>query len=422
MLFESFIIAALIGDVDFALLLSNKTKKSMTENLQKPLDGIRVLDLATFVAAPFSATILGEFGAEVIKVEHPAGGDPMRRFGTPTEDPELTLAWLSEARNKHSVTMDLKSDEDAEKFKALVARSDVVCENFRPGTLERWGLGWEVLSEINPRLALLRISGFGQDGPYRDRPGFARIAHAVGGLTYLAGMPGGPPVTPGSTSLADYITGLYGAVGVLLALRVVDQSGRGQVIDAALYESIFRVLDELAPLYAKHGIVREPEGVGTRNACPHGHFVCGDAKWVAIACTADRIWQRMAENVLRQPELAVSHPTTQSRLADRELIEQAVETFTKAHPMAEVVRLCNEGDVPCGAINSIADIFDDPHFEARKTMLGIIHEAIGEITVPNVLPRLSLTPGSIEKLGPKLGDWNGDKLAALLANDDELRN
>ena len=389
--------------------------------MKKPLDGIRVLDLATFVAAPFAATILGEFGAEVIKVEHPAGGDPMRRFGTPTDDPELTLAWLSEARNKHSVTMDLKSSEDVETFKALVARSDVICENFRPGTLERWGLGWDVLSEINPRLVLLRISGFGQDGPYRDRPGFARIAHAVGGLTYLAGMPGGPPVTPGSTSLADYITGLYGAVGVLLALRVVEQSGQGQVIDAALYESIFRVLDELAPLYDKHGIVREPEGVGTRNACPHGHFVCADGKWVAIACTADRIWARMAENVLQQPELAESHPTTQSRLADREKIENAVEAFTKSHPMADVVRLCNEGDVPCGAINSIEDIFHDPHFAARETMVSIANEIVGDLTVPNVLPRLSLTPGNIEQLGPKLGNWNGEKLAAILTDDNELR-
>ncbi|MEM7467834.1 MAG: CoA transferase, partial [Pseudomonadota bacterium] len=179
----------------------------MSDDNNKPLSGVRVLDLATFVAAPFAATILGEFGAEVIKVEHPAGGDPMRRFGTPTDDPELTLAWLSEARNKHSVTMDLKDADDVARFKALVARSDVVCENFRPGTLEKWGLGWDVLSDINPRLVLLRISGFGQNGPYRDRPGFARIAHAVGGLTYLAGMPGGPPVTPGSTSLADYITG-----------------------------------------------------------------------------------------------------------------------------------------------------------------------------------------------------------------------
>lgn len=385
-----------------------------------PLDGVRVVDLATFVAAPFAATILGEFGAEVIKVEHPDGGDALRRFGTPTEAPDMTLAWLSEARNKHSVTLDLKDAGDAERFRELVRRADVVCENFRPGTLERWGLGWDELSALNPRLVLLRISGYGQDGPYRDRPGFARIAHAVGGLTYLAGLPGGPPVTPGSTSLADYISGLYGAVGVLMALRVAERTGRGQVVDVALFESTFRVLDELAPLYARHGIVREPEGTGTRNACPHGHFPCADGKWVAIACTADRIWRRMAENVLGEPELAASHPTTQDRLADRDRIDGAVEAFTKAHPRDEVVRLCAEGDVPCGAVNSIADIFEDPHFAARGVLRRVEHPTLGEIVVPDVLPRLSATPGAVRALGPSLGDW-AEALERLLADDAEIR-
>ena len=394
----------------------------MMESGPKPLDGVRVLDLATFVAAPFAATILGEFGAEVIKVEHPDGGDPMRRFGTATAEEDVSLAWLSEARNKHSVTLDLKSTDGAATFKELVRRADVVCENFRPGTLERWQLGWDVLSDLNPRLVLLRISGYGQDGPYRDRPGFARIAHAVGGLTYLAGMPEGPPVTPGSTSLADYISGLYGAVGILLALREVERSGRGQVIDVALFESIFRVLDELAPLYAKHGVVRAPEGVGTRNACPHGHFACADGKWVAIACTADRIWARMATKVLLRPSLAESHPTTADRLADRETIDAAVEAFTKSHPMTEVVALCTAGDVPCGAINSIADIFADEHFAARGVLAEVLHDTLGEIVIPNVLPRLSRTPGEIDNLGPSLGDWDGDRLARLLADENEVRS
>ena len=397
----------------------------MTDNTPtetpKPLAGVRVLDVATFVAAPFAATILSEFGAQVIKVEQPEGGDPMRRFGTPTENPDLTLAWLSEARNKHSVTLNLKLSSDADKFKELVRRSDVVCENFRPGTLEKWGLGWDVLKDLNPSLVLLRVSGYGQDGPYRDRPGFARIAHAFGGLTHLAGIPGGPPVTPGSTSLADYISGLYGAVGILLALREVERSGAGQVIDVALYESIFRVLDELAPVYAKHGIAREPEGLGTRNACPHGHFPCADGKWVAIACTADRIWVRMANNVLTRPDLALSHPTTQHRLADRETIEDAVEAFTKTYPMAEVVARCTDGDVPCGAINSIADIFEDKHFAARGTLTELVHETVGKVVIPNVLPRLSATPGTIESLGPSLGDWDGERLAALIDDVSEIR-
>ena len=202
---------------------------------RRPLDGVRVLDLATFIAAPFATTILGEFGAEVIKVEHPTG-DPMRRFGTPTEADGQTLAWLSEARNKCSVTLDLKSPEDAAKLKELVKRSDVVAENFRPGTLEKWGLGPDVLMALNPRLVMLRVTGFGQTGPYKDRPGFARIAHAVGGLTYLAGEPGRAPVTPGSTSLADYMSGMYGAFGVLMELLVAYLTGEWQVIDVALYE------------------------------------------------------------------------------------------------------------------------------------------------------------------------------------------
>lgn len=387
----------------------------------KPLEGVRVVDLATFIAAPFAATILGEFGAEVIKVEHPDGGDPQRQFGTPTDEPDLSLAWLSEARNKRSVTLDLKSKNGARDFKELVRRSDVVCENFRPGTLERWGLGWHVLSVLNPALVMLRISGYGQDGPYRDRPGFARIAHAVGGLTHLAGMPDGPPVTPGSTSLADYISGLYGAVGVLMALRVAERTGAGQVIDVALYESIFRVLDELAPAYAKFGIVRGREGTGTRNACPHGHFPCADGRWVAIACTSDRIWARMAGEVLGRPDLIDSYPATADRVADRKRIDGIVEAFTRSLPLSDVVARCESGQVPCGAINSIADIFGDPHFEARGMLAKVMHEALGEIVIPNLLPRLSLTPGEITSLGPALGDANADVLKDLIKDQAEIR-
>jgi crotonobetainyl-CoA:carnitine CoA-transferase CaiB-like acyl-CoA transferase len=235
-------------------------------------------------------------------------------------------------------------------------------------------------------------------------------------------MPDGPPVTPGSTSLADYISGLYGAVGILLALREVERSGNGQVIDVALFESIFRVLDELAPLFAKHGIVRAPEGTGTRNACPHGHFVCADGKWVAIACTADRIWVRMANNVLGKPELALSHPTTATRVADRDTIESVVEGFTKAHTMSEVVAMCTDGDVPCGAINSIEDIFADEHFAARGVMTEVIHDTLGKIVIPNVFPRLSRTPGEIRALGPSLGDWDGERLATLLNDDSQVRD
>ena len=232
------------------------------EETEGPLSGIRVLDIATFIAAPFSAAILGEFGAEIIKVETPAGGDTFRKFGTPTERDDSSLMWLSEARNKRSVTLNLKSPEGIALLKDLVRQSDVMCENFRPGTLEKWGLGWDVLSEINPGLVLLRISGYGQTGPYNQRPGFARIAHAFGGLTALAGNEGETPVTPGSTSLGDYMSGLYGAVGVLTALRERDRSGLGQIVDIALYEPVFRVLDEVAPAYA-----RNETGKDSRDGC-----------------------------------------------------------------------------------------------------------------------------------------------------------
>ncbi|SVC15364.1 uncharacterized protein METZ01_LOCUS268218, partial [marine metagenome] len=275
--------------------------EKVQQNNKLPLEGLRVLDLATFLASPFSAAILSEFGAEVIKVEQPGSGDPLRKFGTPSKNGD-GYCWLSEQRNKRSVTLDIRTEKGGEIFKRLIVGADVLCENFRPGTLEKWGLGPDVLKAINPRLVILRISGYGQTGPYKDRPGFARIAHAFGGLTYLTGEPDGPPLTPGSTSLADYISGLYGALGILLSLRAREDTGRGQEVDVALYESIFRVLDEMAPLYAANGFVRPRLGLGTANVCPHGHFECGDGKWVAIACTSDKMWLRMAE-VLGRPKL-----------------------------------------------------------------------------------------------------------------------
>jgi crotonobetainyl-CoA:carnitine CoA-transferase CaiB-like acyl-CoA transferase len=301
-----------------------------------------------------------------------------------------------------------------------VRRADVVCENFRPGTLEKWGLGPEVLLALNPALVILRISGYGQTGPYRDRPGFARIAHAVGGLSHLAGMPEGPPVTPGSTSLADYISGYNGAIGVLMALRVAEATGKGQIIDVSLFESIFRVLDETASAYHKFGIVRGREGTSTRQVCPHGHFPTSDGMWVAIACTSNKMWDRFATNVLARPDLAESHPNTADRLSDRDLIDGVVEAFTRAHSRTEIVRLCTEGDVPCGPINSIADIFADPHFKARGAILRVADETLGDIAIPNVVPRLSRTPGQIAALGPELGDWNR-RVEDILADESQLR-
>lgn len=396
---------------------------SVTPNLPPadlPMSGVRVLDCATFIAAPFAASILGEFGAEVIKVEQPGEGDPFRKFGTPAE--RDTLAWLSEGRNKKSVTLNLRDPKGAEIFRQLIAKSDVLCENFRPGTLEKWGLGWEELKKINPRLVMLRVSGYGQDGPYRDRPGFARIAHAFGGLTYLAGLPGELPVTPGSTSLADYMSGLYGAIGVLLALRQRDKNGAGQYIDMALYESVFRALDELAPAFFKIGKLREPEGTGTTNACPHGHFRCGDGRFVAIACTSDKMFERLAQ-VMGRPELAAEDMfrTTRQRLARHKEVDGIVAGWMHSMSRDEVMAACVAGEVPCGPINSIADIAEDPHFAARGNLLRMVDELAGEVVIPNVLPRLSDTPGRVTSLGPALGADNDAIYGDLLGLGAEQR-
>ena len=376
----------------------------MSEN-GLPLSGVRVLDVATFIAAPYCTAILGEFGAEVIKVEQPGSGDPFRRFGTPTGRADSTLAWLSEGRNKRSVTLNLRHPEGAELFRRLVARSDVVCENFRPGTLEKWGVGWETLSALDPGLIMLRISGYGQTGPYKDRPGFARIAHAVGGLSNLAGMPGETPVTPGSTSLADYMSGLYGAVGVLLALRQRDRTGLGQYIDIGLYEAVFRMLDEMAPVYGRTGKVRGREGAGTANACPHGHFQTRDDRWVAIACTTDKMFTRLA-GAMGQPELASAGRYGQQsrRLANHDEVDRLVGRWVGSLSLDDVMETCLAHEVPSGPLNTIANIFADPHFKARGNLVSVDDPEVGEVVVPAVIPRLSETPGRIAHLGPALGD------------------
>ena len=371
----------------------------------KPLSGVRVLDIASFIAAPHAASIMGEFGADVLKVEHPKGGDPWRRYGTQTAAPNQSLAWLTEARNKRSITLNLNTGGGAELFKRLVKDADVVTENFRPGTLEKWGLGWDVLSAINPGLVLLRVSGYGQTGPYKDRPGFARIAHAFGGLTYLSGMPGEIPVTPGSTSLGDYMTGMNGCVGIMMALRHREATGRGQVVDCSLYESVFRALDEIAPRYATDGFVREPEGTGTVNACPHGHFPSGDGKYLAIACTTDKMFERLTD-AMERPDLLERFGDQKERLASRKIVLAEVEAWTGSMPRDRVIEVCTKSGVPAGAVNTIADIFADPHVQARGTLTTVDVPNVGPVTVPGVFPLLSETPGEVASLGPALGNAN----------------
>jgi crotonobetainyl-CoA:carnitine CoA-transferase CaiB-like acyl-CoA transferase len=394
--------------------------------LPQPLAGVRVLDLATFLAGPFCASTLGEFGADVVKIEQPGTGDPLRKYGTPVTPAGDTLVWMTETRNKRCITLDLRQPRGADLFRRLVADADVVVENFRPGTLERWGLGYDALAAINPGLVMVRISGYGQTGPKAQDPGFARIAHGFCGLSHLVGEPDGPPLMPGSTSLADYTSGLYGALGVLLALRVKERTGEGQVIDIGLYEPMFRLLDELAPAYARNGFVRGRMGADTVNAVPHSHYPTADGKWVAIAATSDKMFQRLAEAMSR-PELAAPERfgKVAARVEQREEVNRLVREWTSSMPRAELLRRCAESELPCGPIYDIAEIFDDPQYAARGNLMKIADARVGEITVPAPVPRLSKTPARVEQLGPDLGRDNAEvylkQLGLTAAELDDLR-
>ncbi len=381
---------------------------------QQPLHGIRVLDLATMIAAPYCASILGEFGAEVIKVEMPGKGDPWRYFGTMTEAGS-TLNWLNEARNKKSITLDLRKPEGADLLRQLVAKSDVLIENFRPGTLEKWGLGFDALKAIKSDLIMVRVSAYGQTGPYKNRPGYARVAHGFSGLTYLAGEPDGPPVIPGSTSLADYITGAFGAIGALMSIIARDRFKVGQMVDVSLYEGVFRMLDEMATLYARDGTIRERMGADTVNAVPHSHYETKDGRWIALACSSDKMFERLARVMDREDLIAPDRFATVAQRVDRrEEVNGIVADWMRKFTCDEIVRRCLEGDVPAGPINSVADIFLDPTVKARENLIERDQAKAGKLVVHNVVARLSETPGSVDTLGPDLGQHNQDVYSGLL--------
>jgi crotonobetainyl-CoA:carnitine CoA-transferase CaiB-like acyl-CoA transferase len=384
------------------------------------LDGIRVLDLGTYIAGPYCATVLGEFGADIIKVERPGTGDHLRRFGTETACGD-TLVWLSESRNKRSVTIDFGHERGRDLVRRLISTADVVVENFRPGVLERWGLGYDTMKEINPKVILLRVSAYGQTGPNRDLPGFARIAHAFSGLAYLAGEPGRVPVTPGSTSLADYVTGLYGALGVLLALRAREATGRGQCIDLALYETIFRMLDELAPAYQQFGLVRERMGADTVNVVPHSHYRTKDDHWIAIACSNDDMFARLA-TAMGRPELAADdlYGPKLKRMAARDEVNALVAEWVGSLTCDDALAKCRAEQVPAGPLYSIAEIFDDPQYAHRDNIV-VEDSRIGPLAVPGALPSMSDTPGEVRWLGPGLGAHTDEVLNQLLGcSADEI--
>ena len=366
-----------------------------------PLDGVTVLDLATFLAAPLCATLLGEFGAEVIKVEQPGVGDDLRRLGLPAGEAGSSYWWLVEARNKKSITCNLRDPEGQALIRRLIASIDVVTENFRPGTLERWNLGWSELSHARPSLVMVRISAFGQTGPRRERPGFGRIAAAVGGLSYLSGYPDRPPVTPGTPTVPDYLAGVFGALGALLALRHAERTGQGQVVDLGLYEPVLRILDDVIAVHGATGRVRERLGSGTESAVPHNHYRSRDGRWIAVACTNDRMFERLLQ-ALGRPELKgdARMASVRARLEHRELVDELVAAWVAARDAAEALRILEAAEVPSSLVASVRDLFDDPQVRARENILRLAAPVVGMLTMPGVVPRLTLTPGRVERAGP----------------------
>ena len=385
------------------------------------LDGLRVLDLATFVAAPFCCTLLGEFGAEVIKVEQPGGGDDLRRLGTPAR-PGLSYWWLVESRNKKAITCNLREPDGQALVKRLARDTDVLAENFRPGTLERWNLGWDALRRVRPRLVMVRISAFGQTGPYRERPGFGRIAAAMGGLSYLSGYPDRPPVTPGTPTIPDYLAGALAAFGALVALEHARRTGEGQVVDLGLYEPMLRMLDELIPVHGARGHVRERIGSGIEYVVPHNHYRARDGRWVAIACTNDRMFERLATAMAR-PDLAAEFPTMGSRLQRRVELDELVQAWVASAEAPEVLARLDAAEVPCGLVASARDLFADPHVRARDNILEMPNPLGGLLSMIGIVPRLTATPGRVDRLGPvEVGADNEEVYCGRLGlTRDELR-
>ena len=383
-----------------------------------PLSGVKVLELGSLIAGPFCGKTLADFGAEVIKVEPPGDGDPLRRWRRMRNG--VSLWWHVQSRNKKSITLDLRQPEGQAIARRLARDCDIVIENFRPGALEKWNLGWEALSRENPKLVLVRISGYGQTGPYRERPGFAAIGEAMGGMRYLTGFPDRPPVRP-NLSVGDTLASLHGVIGALLALHHVQKGNKGQVIDVALYESVFNITESLLPEYAAQGAIRERSGSTLPGIAPSNLYPCRDGSYVLIAGNADALFKRLMSAIGRadlrdDPALAKND----GRAAQMERIDKAIAAWTSGFTQTEVLEAMEKAEVPAGRIYSAADIAADPHYAARGMIQEIIAGDGEPLKVPGVVPKLSATPGAIRSPAPKLGEHTDEVLASLGLSREEI--
>ncbi len=388
-----------------------------------PLAGVRVIELGTLLAGPFTGRLLGDLGAEIVKVEDPGRPDPIREWGK-ARYRGRSLWWPVQSRNKKCVTLNLRLERGQQLLLELVRRADVVTENFRPGTLERWNVGFEQMQDVNPGIILARISGYGQTGPYAERAGFASVAEAMGGLRHINGFPGEPPPRL-HISLGDSLAGMFAAQGILAALYWRDASGggKGQVVDVSLLEASFALLESTVPEYDRLGIVRGPGGTGLKGVAPSNIFKSSDDKWVVIAANADNVYRRLCD-AMGQPELADDErfATHLARGDHQEELEGIVAEWASRHDAAEIDRVLNEAGVICGPIYTIADIFEDPHFRAREMLLEHIDPEFGPYIGPGIVPKLSETPGAVRWSATwEEGSHNREVYGDLLGlSNDEL--
>ncbi len=388
---------------------------------KKALEGLRVVEMGTLIAGPFCTRLLADFGAEVIKVEPPGGGDPMRQWGQAHKD-DRSLWWSCQSRNKKCVTLNLREHEGQELARKLAAKADILVENFRPGRMEEWGLGYEALKEINPGLIMVRISGFGQTGPYKHKVGFGSVGEAMGGLRYLTGYPDRPPTRVG-ISIGDSLASIFGALGAMMAVYHRDvNGGSGQYIDVALYEVVFALMESSLPEYDKLGHVKERTGTKLPKIAPSNSYDTKDGKYIIIGANNDNIFRRLCR-LMGKEEMADDprYATHTSRGERQDELDDLINQWTQQYTLEQLVKMLNDASIPAGPIYSIADIVNDPHYRARDMILEVLDPVWGNIKHPGIVPKFSETPGDIQWAGPGLGEHNDEVYRGLLGmSDSEL--
>ena len=384
------------------------------------LSGLKVLELGQLIAGPFAAKTLADFGAEVIKIEPPDNGDPLRKWRMLKDG--TSVWWQVQSRNKRSLALDLRTPEGQELVRQLAAEADVLIENFRPGALEGWGLSPEALMASNPRLIVLRISGYGQTGPYRNRPGFGVIGEAMGGLRHLTAEPGRVPVRVG-VSIGDTLSALHGVIGILLALQHRHATGQGQVIDVALYEAVFNCMESLLPEYSTFGAVREPAGSALPGIAPTNAYLCQDGAYALVAGNGDSIFKRLMA-LIERPDLANDPALADNagRVARVVELDAAIGAWTAQRPVSEVLDALDQAAVPAGRIYTVADIAADPHYQARGMLQTLTLDDGSVMTVPGIVPKLSVTPGQHRRNAPQLGQDTDQVLAEMGLSPDQIQS